>query len=337
MDIFPESNDDRSMQSRRNLMIRAARFTGLALATSVIESAAPLVRLEGEIDTARAELLRHQREVDNMFALLELRPPEKTRTLVCSTWANLTGLSVDLPDVWILKARTALLGGVNAVTLKDPFNGAKWFSLATSYALRSGRTDLTALIYARRALAGLYWQEPANGLRVRFSTRGMDKARESNAKGAALMAHSRVLAAMNMPDEALSSARGAIELATADYGCPRVDDWQLPLALLMACQALARFPSMGLSVETWGQQALAMVPPDATHYRTHIHLDVAQVRVIDGDLEGALPHLSHAVGNHMAPVHIDRATEVLRAADPRYYNAHELRGVREKLTALKAR
>lgn len=335
MDIFTPAYDDLLMNDRREILKRAAVAGGFVLAAPLVAVAAPYVRLDAEADTLSGELDRYQREVENLYALLERRKPSDTRTLIWATWANLGGVREHaLPEVRLLKARLALLGGVNAVTLRDS-NGSGWFKKSLAYSMMAKNIDLYSLAHARRALAGLYWGETPRSL-LRYSGYAIANAKALQAKGVANMAHARVLAADRRPGEALAHAQWSLERAESDTGYPRVDDWQAPLALLMATRALSGYPDMAVTVEYYGQTALASVPMDALHFRTNINLDLALSRIHKGELEEAARPLNLAIGDFMAPVHVDRAFEVLKAVRAKDRNAIEIRKVRSRLEAIAA-
>lgn len=340
MDTFPLASDDGRMRSRRELLANAAKLGGLALAHPLIAAAAPYVRLDDERDNLSAEIHRIDREVDDLYCLLEKRPIEMTRTLIIASWANLhpyTGLNV--AGLLRLRSRVALLGGINAVSVGDQSGGAHWFDLAQAYSRLAEDRGLNSLVYARRAIAGLYWGEPF-GLTLTYSSaalRGAEQSGNGAYKGIAHMARARALASDGRADGALRHIDSALLYASDGATYPRPDELTLPYGHLMASTALANDPKLINEAETYSHLALASVPVDARHFRTHAHLNLAKVRAKDGQYDAAAQVLMGVLGSDVQPVHEDRIRSIVRYVEAKDRRCSAMRPVGERLAALGSR
>ena len=276
------------METRRAALIKGIQIAGVAMTAPLLSAATPFVRLPDEQGDLSDERGRFRAELNHLAEFGPLRPASLVMPLILSTWSNINATYYATNDeVAGYKARAAILAGDRSITINDPTNGYRWFSLAQRYSRMCGDPELISLAHAREGLARLYWDEKSKYIAIDAKL-AHNHAVNDQQRGMAFMVFARFLANMGDQNRAERMAEQAVEMAVDAPGAsPRPDRWLRPMAHSMAARVMSRFPDLLPSVEAHSHAAMAGMHLEATQNRTHAMLNVGTVRVRAREYEGA--------------------------------------------------
>ena len=336
MDIFPRSTDHGTMDDRRAILIKAAKFAGVAFAAPLASAATPYVRLDSELGTLSDETSRIRHELQVIARNESVDPAPRTAVAIYATWANIDALrNVTNNEIAALKARTALYGAIVSTTAMDSANGKRWFDVAQRYARLAGDAELISLAHYHEAVSGIWWNDKPNTIACNMYLAG-SYATNNEQQGLAHNIKATLAAQRGDRRTAVVAMEKAVQFASDRQNIPQADEWITPQAHVYAAAALSRFPGLLGAVDGHVQEALATIPANAHRLRAHALLALAQSRVegreYDGAAQALISTLDRLPQDQLQPVLITRLRDIASKSDSR-----AMTPVRERLATMQPR
>lgn len=338
LDIFPRADDPGSMEDRRAVLHKALKVAGLAFASPFLGAATPYVRLPGDQGDTTDERRRFAYEVAAVNAQLLNQPAVQTQPALLALWANLDQFRrTATENVFDLRAWTAILGSVNAVTLNDQQAATAWLTLAHRYARLAEDRNLVSLAHSKAANAGMYFGVSPRHL-IADANLAMRYGTTSERKGMGHAMFARAIALAGEPGIAIQAGEKALALAEDVAGSPRTDGWVKGQAHMTISRALAGFPHLRSAVEQHVEAALSAEPERGSLWRAQPLLNVAEVRAhadaIDGAADVLVQVLDQLTPQGAQPSLVRRIIEITRTAEARHPGTSAMGPVRERLEYL---
>lgn len=311
------------MEDRRAVLTKALKVAGLVMSGPFLGAATPYVRLEAEQGDIADERRRFGHEIAAVNAQLLLQPALQTQPALLALWANLHQFRRTAHvHVFDLRAWTAILASVNAVTLTDQSSAAAWLQQAHRFARLDGDPNLISLAHSKAANAGMYFGVEPNNL-LTDAKLALHYATTKERQGMALAMYARAAAKAGLLNEAVRAGQRAIALADDSTSpAPRMDAWMLGQAHMTISRALADYPVARPAVEEHVSQALRARPKAGTLWRAQPLLNIADVRARDGELYGSAEVLTEVLGE-MTPLRLQpslakRIYDIITFAEERH-------------------
>ncbi|MUN40881.1 hypothetical protein [Actinomadura litoris] len=317
-------------------------MAGLTAAGPFLGAAAPYVRLPEEQGSTDDERDRFAHEIAAVRAHLLIQPAIQNQPALLALWANLNQFQRTANvNVFDLRAWTAILGSVNAVTLLDQSSAAAWLTQAHTYARLAGDPNLISLAHSKSANAGMYFDVEPRHL-ITDAKLAIKYANTPEREGMAQAMFARAVALAGHAEKAQRAGAKSIELAeTTPPQSPVTDGWTSNQAHMTVARSLSSFANLHRAVETHATEALRANPGAGSLWKAQPLLTIAEARIRGNQIDGAAENILAVLGEmesrvQFQPSIAQRVDEIVKLAERRKPGTSAMRPVREQLAAMSA-